>query len=95
MVTQVNALASQVATLNDQIRQATASGQSPNEMLDQRAKLTTSRANLAGATVVDKADGSADVLLGGNALVTGSKANMLVLAGATRLSDANTSTVQV
>jgi flagellar hook-associated protein 1 FlgK len=95
MVTQVNALASQVATLNDQIRQATASGQSPNEMLDQRAKLTTSLANLTGATVVDKADGSADVLVGGNPLVTGSKTNTLVLAGATRLSDANTSTVQV
>lgn len=91
MVTQVNAIATQVAALNDQIRQATAAGQSPNEMLDKRAQLTTTLANLTGATVVDRADGSADVLVGGNPLVTGSKTHTLVLTGAARLSDANTS----
>ncbi|MBX3099310.1 MAG: flagellar hook-associated protein FlgK [Salinibacterium sp.] len=95
MVTQVNAMATQVAALNDQIRQATAAGQSPNEMLDQRARLTTSLANLTGATVVDRADGSADVLVGGNPLVTGSKTHTLVLTGAMRLEDANSSTVQL
>lgn len=95
MVAQVNAIATQVAALNDQIRQATAAGQSPNEMLDQRARLTTTLANLAGATVVDRADGSADVLVGGNPLVTGSKTHALVLAGAARLTDANTSPVQL
>lgn len=89
MVTQVNAIATQVAALNDQIRQATAAGQSPNEMLDQRAKLTTTLANLVGATVVDRADGSADVLVGGNPLVTSNKTHTLVLAGATSLADAN------
>jgi flagellar hook-associated protein 1 len=95
MVVQVNALATQVAALNDQIRQATAAGQSPNEMLDKRAQLTTTLANLTGATVIDRANGSADVLVGGNPLVTGSKTHTLVLTGATRLSDANTSTVQL
>ena len=95
MVVQVNAIATQVAALNDQIRQATAAGQSPNEMLDQRAKLTTTLANLTGATVIDRADGSADVLVGGNPLVTGAKTHTLVLAGAMNLSDANTSTVQL
>ena len=95
MVTQVNALATQVAALNDQIRQATAAGQSPNEMLDQRARLTTTLANLTGATVVDRADGSADVLVGGNPLVTGSKTHTLVLTGAEQLSDANSSPVQL
>jgi flagellar hook-associated protein 1 FlgK len=95
MVAQVNAIATQVAALNDQIRQATAAGQSPNEMLDQRARLTTTLANLAGATVVDRADGSADVLVGGNPLVTGSTTHTLVLAGAARLTDANTSPVQL
>jgi len=95
MVTQINGIATQVAALNDQIRQAAAAGQSPNEMLDQRAKLTTTLGNLAGATVIDRADGSADVLVGGNPLVSGSKTHTLVLAGATTLADANTSTVQI
>ncbi len=95
MVTQVNAIATQVAALNDQIRQATAAGQSPNEMLDQRAQLTTTLANLTGATVVDRADGSADVLVGGNPLVTGNKTHTLVLTGAQLLGDANTSPVQL
>jgi len=95
MVVQVNALATQVAQLNDQIRQATAAGQSPNEMLDQRARLTNSLANLTGATVVDRADGSADVLVGGNPLVTGNKTHTLVLTGAAIMNDANTLPVQL
>jgi len=95
IVTQVNAIATQVAGLNDQIRQATAAGQSPNEMLDARAKLTTQLAGLTGATVIDRADGSADVLVGGNPLVSGSKTHTLALTGANSLADANTNPVQV
>ncbi len=95
MVVQVNAIATQVAALNDQIRQATAAGQSPNEMLDKRAQLTTTLANLTGATVVDRADGAADVLVGGNPLVTGAKTHTLVLTGAANLKDANTVPVQL
>ena len=95
MVVQVNAIASQVAALNDQIRQATAAGQSPNEMLDKRAQLTTTLANLAGATVIDRPDGSADVSVAGNPLVTGASTHTLVLTGAARLSDANTSPVRI
>jgi flagellar hook-associated protein 1 FlgK len=64
-------------------------------MLDRRAQLTTTLANLTGATVVDRADGSADVLVGGNPLVTGSKTHTLVLTGANKLVDANSSTVQL
>lgn len=95
MVTQINALAAQVAGLNDQIRQVTASGASPNELIDQRSLLTTKLASLAGATTVDHSDGSTDVLIGGNPIVAGSTARSLVLAGATRLADANSSTVTV
>lgn len=64
-------------------------------MLDQRARLTTTLATLAGATVVDRADGSADVMVGGNPLVTGSSTHTLVLTGAMRLEDASTSPIQL
>jgi flagellar hook-associated protein 1 FlgK len=95
MVTEVNTLATRVAALNDQIRQATASSGSPNELIDQRALLTTQLAALTGATMVDRSDGTTDVQVRGNPLVTGAKAHSLVLTGATRLSDANSSPVTV
>jgi len=89
MVAQVNTIAAQVAALNDQIRQVKAAQGSPNELLDQRAVLTAKLATLAGASVIDREDGSADVMLAGNPLVTGSKTHALVVAGATKLADAN------
>ncbi|MCU1577836.1 MAG: flagellar biosynthesis protein FlgK [Rhodoglobus sp.] len=95
IVTQVNALATQVAALNDQVRQVTATGGSANELIDQRAVLTTKLASLAGATVIDRADGSADVLVGGNPLVTGGTARSLVITGASRLGDANADPVTI
>jgi flagellar hook-associated protein 1 FlgK len=95
IVTQVNALATQVAALNDQVRQVAAAGGSPNELIDKRAVLTTKLATLAGATVIDRADGSSDVLVGGNPLVSGSTARSLVVTGANRLADANASPVTI
>lgn len=95
LVAQANALASQVAALNDQVRQVTAAGGSPNEILDQRAQLTARLASLTGATVVDRSDGSADVMVGGTALVSGSSARTLVIAGATAMGDANADPVRI
>ncbi len=94
-VTQINTLASQVAGFNDQIRQTTAAGGSPNELIDQRNVLTAKLASLTGATTVSRQDGTTDVLVGGNPLVSGSQTKTLVLTGATQLSDANSNPVTV
>ena len=85
LVTEVNGAAGQVAELNRQIRSATAAGTSANELVDRRAMLTTTLANLTGATVRDNADGTADVLIAGSALVSGTTARSLQVAGPTSL----------
>jgi len=87
-VTAVNAAAAQVASYNTTIRSTLAAGGSANELIDARAKLTDQIAVLAGGTVREQPDGTVDVLVGGNALVTGGSVRTLQLAGATRLADA-------
>ncbi|MDR6972279.1 flagellar hook-associated protein FlgK [Leifsonia shinshuensis] len=88
MVSDLNAAATQVADLNGRIRTALASGQSANELMDRRDLLTTSIAKLAGGVVRPNDDGTVDVLVGGNALVSGTTANAVQAAGANRLADA-------
>jgi flagellar hook-associated protein 1 FlgK len=95
MVAQVNSLAGQVASLNDQIRQVGSAGGSTAELIDQRNLLTVSLATLAGATTTEHADGTVDVLVGGNALVAGTIARSLVVTGAHRLEDANAMPVSI
>jgi flagellar hook-associated protein 1 FlgK len=87
-VTAVNAAASQVASYNTTIRSTLAAGGSANELIDARAKLTDKIAGLAGGTVREQPDGTVDVLVGGNALVSGGSVRTLQLTGATRLADA-------
>lgn len=87
-VTAVNAAAAQVASYNTTIRSTLAAGGSANELIDARAKLTDQIAGLAGGTVREQPDGTVDVLVGGNALVTGGSVRTLQLAGATSLADA-------
>ena len=82
-VTAVNAAAAQVASYNTTIRSTLAAGGSANELIDARAKLTDQIAGLAGGTVREQPDGTVDVLVGGNALVTGGSVRTLQLAGAT------------
>lgn len=88
MVSDLNTAATQVADLNGRIRAALAGGQSANELMDRRDLLTTSIAKLAGGVVRPNDDGTVDVLVGGNALVSGTTANTVKAAGATRLADA-------
>ena len=82
-VTTVNAAATQVAAYNTTIRSTIAAGGSANELIDARAKLTETIAKLAGGTVREQADGTVDVHVGGNAIVTGSSARALALTGST------------
>ena len=81
MVTSLNDAASQVAKLNTTIKSTLAAGGDANELIDQRNVLTTSIASLAGGTVKDAGDGTVDVYLGGNALVSGGTANAVALMG--------------
>jgi flagellar hook-associated protein 1 FlgK len=82
---ELNAAASQVAELNGMIRSALAAGTPANTMLDQRAALTSSIATLSGGTVNQNADGTVDVFLGGNLLVSGTTANEVTLTGASSI----------
>jgi flagellar hook-associated protein 1 FlgK len=86
-VAQLNGAAEQVADLNGRIRTALASGGNANELLDQRDQLTQQIATLAGGTTRTNADGTVDVLLGGNPLVQGTDARSVALGGAERLAD--------
>ncbi|MDQ4137374.1 MAG: flagellar hook-associated protein FlgK [Actinomycetota bacterium] len=83
----VNSLAAEVAELNDQIRRAIAGGAQPNELLDQRDQRAIRLAALAEATVRDRSDGTVDIVLGGDALVSGDRARAVTVAGPLRLED--------
>ena len=80
-VNAVNAAALQVAALNTTIRSTVAAGGSANELIDARAKLTETISRLSGGTVREQADGTVDIHVGGNALVTGDSVRALSLSG--------------
>ena len=86
-VTQVNSAADQIAALNRQIRDATASGQSANELIDQRELLAQNVARIAGAHATVESDGTLTVRIGGNALVSGTDARHLAVGGAASIED--------
>ncbi|WP_147105525.1 flagellar hook-associated protein FlgK [Nesterenkonia populi] len=89
-VDEVNSAAASVAELNRQISTQQAAGGSANELMDQRDQLTTRIAELTGAEVRTSPNGTADVLIGGTALVEGSSSRSLEVSGTGRLSDAET-----
>lgn len=81
-VTTINATAAQVAHLNSTIRSLASSGGNANSLLDQRDAAVTSLSKLTGATTRSNPDGTIDVVVGGNALVSGSTARTVALTGA-------------
>jgi flagellar hook-associated protein 1 FlgK len=81
MAQELNDAATQVAGLNGLIRSTLATGASANELIDQRNALTTTISTLTGATVRTLPDGTAEVLVGGNALVSGDKAYAVAVSG--------------
>ena len=85
MVDSLNSAATQVAKLNATIKSTVAAGGDANELIDQRNVLTASIASLAGGTVKDAGDGTVDVYVGGNALVSGVTANAVALGGSESL----------
>ncbi|WP_461519679.1 flagellar hook-associated protein FlgK [Porticoccus sp.] len=76
-VGEINALASNIASLNDQIVSATAraGGSPPNDLLDARDQQINQLAELIGVNTVVQSDGAINVMIGnGQALVVGSHA---------------------
>lgn len=84
---QLTQVARQIADLNVRIRDGLQQGVSVNELLDARGLLTEKVAGLAGGTVVDRPDGTVDVLLGGNALVRGDTARAVQVVGGRTLGE--------
>ena len=88
IVGHVNLTAASIASLNKAIVAATAAGNSPNDLMDQRDLLIRDLATSLGATTRANANGSTDVVLGGSSLVSGSDARQLTMSGATALDQA-------
>ncbi|SAK79513.1 flagellar hook-associated protein FlgK [Caballeronia catudaia] len=70
-VSQVNSYSQQIADLNKQINIASAGGQQPNQLLDQRDQLVSNLSSVIGVQVVQQ-DGNYNVFIGnGQPLVVG------------------------
>ena len=70
-VAQINTYTAQIATLNQQISAATAQGQPPNQLLDQRDAAVASLSSLVGVQVVTGSSGDSVFLPTGQTLVSG------------------------
>jgi len=74
----VNTLAQQVAKLNQQISAFRGTGQSPNDLLDERDRLVSQISGFVNVTTIEADDGSVGLFIGGGQnLVLGSSANTL------------------
>ena len=74
----INQLASRLAALNKEVREARAGGASPNDLLDARQRVQDQLVQLTGAAPVPAANGDVGLALGaGVSLVTGDQAATL------------------
>lgn len=76
-VTEANRMASEVARLNQDIRAAQATNNSPNDLLDQRDALVNKLTGLTGARAFYAADGTVTLFVGEHTLVQDYQANAL------------------
>lgn len=81
-VVEVNTTATAVADLNERIRAITISGGNANTLIDERNQHINTLSALVGAEARPREDGVVDVMLGGNALVRGTRSYDVELAGA-------------
>lgn len=78
-ISQVNMLAGRVAELNQKIAAVKGSGQSPNDLLDQRDQTISELSRHLQVTTIDAGDGSTSVFIGGGQkLVLGNQTTTLV-----------------
>ena len=79
--TSINTLSRGIADLNQRIVAASAGGQSPNDLLDERARMVNELSQLVGVNTVTESNGALDVFVGsGQALVIGADARELTVA---------------
>jgi len=78
LVTQVNEIARQIASVNDRIAIAKGTGHTPNDLLDERDRLLSDLSSHVQITTVAADDGSVSVFVGGGQrLVLGGQATQL------------------
>jgi len=78
-VSQVNSITANIASLNQQIAAESTSGQTPNQLMDQRDLLIDQLSKLVSVKTATESNGSMDVYIGtGQALVTGGVARKLI-----------------
>lgn len=94
MATDVNSAANAIAELNGQIRSVVAAGGAPNALIDQRSLLAEQVAELTGATVRESPDGTIDVLISGNALVSGTTARAIKVSGSLSMNSMPAPTIE-
>ncbi len=70
-VTSANQLISQIADLNDQIAKATISGGTANDLVDTREQALENLANLVNIKTTANANGTMDVNIGGQQIISG------------------------
>ena len=80
-VAQVNSTATSIAELNSEIRGVLVSGGSANELIDKRSELITELSNSVGATSRAQPDGTVNVMIGGNPIVSGDRAQAIQVEG--------------
>ncbi len=77
-VTEINNLASGIASLNQEIARAQGTGQTPNDLLDRRDNLVNQLAERVSVTTVAQSDGTVSVFVGnGQTMVVGTQAMSL------------------
>ena len=78
-VSQVNTITANIASLNQQIAAESSSGQTPNQLMDQRDLLIDQLSKFVSVKTATESNGSMDVYIGtGQALVTGGAAQKLI-----------------
>ncbi|MCM3661976.1 flagellar hook-associated protein FlgK [Georgenia satyanarayanai] len=87
MAVDLNTTAAAVADLNGRIRDAQVAGDNANGLIDQRGVLLDGLAAMVGGEVRERADGSVDVMVSGNALVRGDRAYAVAVHGSATLAD--------
>jgi len=80
-VEDVNRLGDEIARVNQQIVASESGGHTANDLRDTRDRLLDTLGNLVPVTVIDRNDGSNQVMLGGRPLVDGTSTNVLTLTG--------------
>jgi flagellar hook-associated protein 1 FlgK len=90
VVAQTNQAASDLASVNEKIRQGTNAGLNVNELMDQRDTLVRTLSDLVGGVAVPGDGGTISVSVNGVTLVGGSTAQKFTLGGAGSIANAKT-----